>query len=359
METQAKKTAQICVVDDEKPFNDILCKTLREEGYSVISFPSATLFLQWAAVTSVGYDLIVTDVTMPGLSGYDLCRTIRASSQGERIPIVMLTANDPVVEKTIGLNAGADDFIQKPFQRKELLAKIKSLLNIRATSIERMDRIARFISPNLAEMVASDSKKLNLQPHRSFVTVMFIDLRGFTAFSEAVEPEEVLDVLNKYYHSVGHASIKYQATLGHLAGDGIMLFLNDPTPIEHHQEVALRLALEVRSALEPQKKVWQERSYEIDFGIGIAEGHATIGGIGFDRFSQYSVIGPVANFAARLCQAAKDGQILVSNRYLQRMNSPNFVAQPLGEINMKGFQKAVTTNNIVRMTNENSIKKTA
>lgn len=348
----AKNSQVICVVDDDEMYNKAICLALQEDGYTVIPFASASSFLEHQAANSVSYDLILTDINMPGHSGYDLCKSIRANSAGERVPIVMVTGSDAKNEKAEGLNAGADDFIQKPFNRIELLAKIRSLLGIRAQSIERIGRISRFLSPNVADLVLSGSQQQVLKPHRAHVTVMFIDLRGFTAFSEAVEPEEVLQVLNEYYLVVGNASLKYKVTLGLLAGDGVMLFLNDPVPIANHQELAVHLALEIRNDLAPHKALWQQRNYGIDFGIGIAEGHATIGQIGFDHFSQYTVIGPVANFAARLCNAAVDGQILVSNRYIERIDASRFDVEPVRELSIKGLSKPVSTNNILNLKTE-------
>ncbi len=357
---ESKAQAIICVVDDDELFNEVLCENLQGEGYQTISFSSAKEFLLSDTFVKKPYDLIVTDINMPGISGYELCKQVRAQFTRERVPVVMVTGNDSAREKAKGLAAGADDFIQKPFRNDELMAKLSSLLSIRSEAIERMDRLTKFISPNIADMVVDENYPVNLNLHRAQVTVMFSDLRGFTAFSENAEPEEVLDVLNGYYKAVGNCAIKYNATLGHLAGDGIMLFLNDPQPIEDHQEVALKLAMEIRDALNLQKVIWKQKGYRIDFGIGLAEGFATMGGIGFDKFWQYSVIGPVANFASRMCHYANDGQILVSHRFLQRtLGHLVFEVDSIGSITLKGIEKTVKAFNVISLAGEVNLKKVA
>lgn len=343
----------VCVVDDDEMFREVLCCTLETHGYDVIVFGSASLFLMSDAFARKTFDLVVTDINMPGASGYDLCRAVRDKYSQDRIPIVMVTGNDAIKEKTQGLEVGADDFIQKPFRNEELLAKLASLLKIRMQALERLGRLTRFISPNIADLVIGDHQQQALKLHRAQVTVLFSDLRGFTAFSETAEPEEVLEILNHYYTAVGACAAKYKATLGHLAGDGIMLFLNDPLPIQNHQEVGLRMAMDIRSALEEQKAVWHSKGYKIDFGIGLAEGFATMGGIGFDQFWQYSVIGPVANFASRMCHYANNGQILVSHRFLARMSGvDSFHTESIGSITLKGIEKTVKAFNVVDYAQE-------
>ncbi len=351
METSPNSiSGTLCVVDDDIGFSKILCKVLRREGYVVHAFSAASEFITWSLENAGAFDLIITDVSMPGISGYDLCREMRAQSAGERIPIVMVTGKDALTEKAKGLDAGADDFIQKPFESKDFIAKINSLLNIRARGRERIERLTKFLSPNLANLVTDDRKQKILNPHRTPVTVMFIDLRGFTSFSEAVEPHVVLDMLNHYYSTVCTVCLHYQATIAQFAGDGIMVFLNDPVPLEHHQDAGLLMAIEVREALSGEKKTWQDRGYNLDFGIGLNEGLATLGGVGFDRFWQYSVIGPVTNVAARLCQMAGGGQILVSERFLDTLEKDKFITEELGEVPIKGYQQPLKIHNVISFT---------
>lgn len=354
-----KAKPMICVVDDDEMFNEVLCNILEDKGYQIITFSSASAFLKSDAFFQKKYDLIITDINMPEVSGYELCKRIRAQFSRERIPLVMVTGNDALNEKNRGLEAGADDFIQKPFRYEDLLVKLNSLLNIRAVSLEKLGRLTRFLSPNIADLVIEDHNQTVLKLHHAEVTVIFCDLRGFTAFSENAKPEEVLEVLNNYYTAVGSCALKYRATLGHLAGDGIMLFLNDPTPIPYHQEVALELSIEIRHTLNLQKVVWKNKGYEIDFGIGLADGFATMGGIGFDQFWQYSVIGPVANFASRMCSFATEGQILISHRFLERTpQNDSFKAESIGSITLKGIEKTVKAFNVVSYVASARLKNT-
>ena len=346
----------ICIVDDDRHHNEAMSKTLLAHEFRTITFSSASEFL--SQKDGLGdLDLVISDINMPGASGFDLCRALRAEPSAVRLPIILITGSDPHVDRAHGLEAGADDFIGKPFAARHLVAKIRSLLEIRAREVKSVRELrdskvlnaelGRFLSPNIAHRLAQTDHQDLLQPHRAEVTVLFVDLRGFTAFSEKVEPEEVLGVLREYYTAVGTAAIKYKGTLGHLAGDGIMIFFNDPEPVKDHRETAIRMALDARKELMVQKQIWDERHYAIDFGIGLSEGFATIGGIGFDRFSQYSVIGSVTNFASRLCNLAVGGQILLSHRFLSRLEPGAFHASPVGELTLKGIEKPVSVYNIL------------
>ncbi len=339
----------ICVVDDEPIYSEGLRFLLDNQGFHIHVFSSADKFLA-ECETLPQIDLIISDINMPGRSGYELCKIVRQDTSNGRIPIILITGSDPNAEKATGLDAGADDFIGKPFSSKDLIAKVRSLLDIRAVELKtkkELDVTKKFISPNIASLLALEKYNELLKPHRAEVTVLFTDLRRFTSFSENAEPEEVLEVLGQYYTAVGNAAIKYLGTLGHLAGDGIMVFFNDPEPVANHMEVAVRMALEARGVLQEQRKRWHDRQYDIDFGIGISEGYATIGGIGFDRFSQYSVIGTVSNFASRLCHIANEGQILISRRFMSRLNPNNFQTEEVGEVALKGIDKPVSVFNVV------------
>jgi class 3 adenylate cyclase/CheY-like chemotaxis protein len=348
----------IFVVDDDVFHAQALGQLLAAEGYAVKTFESAEQVLA-ARDELKTCDLIISDINMPGENGYELCRRLRNETSYGRIPFILITGSDPGAERAEGIDAGADDFIGKPCRMPELLAKIRSLLQIRSKELatleelsstkvlnSRLSELQRFLSPNIVNRLTEKDIEPLLKPHRAEVTVLFVDLRGFTSFSERREPEEVLDVLGAYYTAVGNAAIKYKGTLGHLAGDGIMVFFNDPEPIPNHQEEALRMAIEARESLVEQRRLWQQRQYGIDFGMGLSAGFATIGAIGFERFSQYSVIGPVTNFAARMCSVATGGQILVSQRFLARVADLGFNFESLGEREVKGLDRSVSVYNV-------------
>lgn len=350
MGNEQKKNPLICVIDDDGAFRMAVSEMLEHEKFEIISFSSGSEFMEWFGWEPERCDLIISDLNMPGVSGYDLCRFVRSQSQTGRIPIVLITGQDAEEERAFGLEAGADDFIQKPAKKRDLLAKIQSLLSIREHEIEQVKRLTQFISPNVAHLLVAGAHEKMLTPHRGHVTVMFVDLRGFTAFAEFAEPTEVLSVLNQYYQTVGRLSLRYDATIGHMAGDGVMIFLNDPHRMSNHQATAIRLAIDLRTQLTEQRALWRQRGHNIDFGIGLAEGYATIGAMGFDQFWQYSVIGPVANFASRMCHLANNGQILVSHRFLARMGPNDCVVEFVGPTALKGIKKAVAVHNVLSLT---------
>ncbi|MBX3022702.1 MAG: response regulator [Bdellovibrionales bacterium] len=343
--------ARICVIDDDFMHNSTLCQFLLYHGYEPLPFDSASAFL--AQFKSLGAcDLVISDINMPGISGLDLCKAIRAMQLEPRLPIILLTGSGPGVSRALGIDTGADEYIEKPFPPDQLLAKVRSLLKIRTDDAKKAGELTqarRFISPNVANMLSAQDNQALLTPHRSEVTVLFVDLRRFTTFSSRVEPEEVLEVLGRYYTIVGNAAIKHQGTLGFLAGDGIMVFFNDPEPVPNHKQAALRMAIEAREALINERRRWNERNYDLDFGIGIAEGFATIGGVGFEQFSQYTVIGPVTNLASRLCYASTQGQILISQRFHSRLEADFCKTESIGELTLKGIDGPITVYNVLAL----------
>ena len=216
---------------------------------------------------------------------------------------------------------------------------------------ERLDRLKRFFSAPLAELIVSGRGDDPLRSHRREVTVVFLDLRGFTAFAEAAEPEDVMRVLHEYHAEMGKLVLRWDATVERFTGDGMMIFFNDPVPVENPAERAVRMALGMRERLEGLRMMWRAEGYDLDFGVGIAQGYATIGMIGFEGRFDYGVIGTVTNLASRLCGEAVDGQILVSQRVLAAVG--NFVdSEAVGELALKGFSKPVRAFNVVRLSTE-------
>ena len=206
--------------------------------------------------------------------------------------------------------------------------------------LDRLDRLKRFFSAPLAELIVSGRGDDPLQSRRREVTVVFLDLRGFTAFAEAAEPEDIMRVLHEYHAEVGTLVRRWNATLERFTGDGMMIFFNDLVPVENPAERAVRMALGIRERLEGLRATWRARGYDLDFGMGIAQGYATIGVIGFEGRLDYGVIGTVTNLASRLCGEAMRGQILVSQRVLAAIG--HLVdSEAVGELALKGFSKPV------------------
>jgi adenylate cyclase len=353
--------ARILVVDDTPVNLKLLADLLVAKGYDVVTATSGPEAL--ARVEAV--DLVLLDVMMPGMSGYEVCRTLRANPATAMLPVVMVTALDPGQERVKGIEAGADDFLSKPIRQAELLARVRSLLRVKILwdqlgdlnrtlearvaeqvgQLERLGRLKRFFSPQLAEAIVSGGAEDPLKSHRREVTVVFLDLRGFTAFAETAEPEEVMGVLREYHAAMGELILAHEGTLERFTGDGMMIFFNDPVPVPDPQERAVRMALAMRARVDDLARGWRKRGWELDFGVGIAQGYATIGAIGFEGRWDYGAIGTVTNLAARLCGEAQPGQILVPRR-LHSMLEELIAAEPIGELSLKGFSRPVTAFNV-------------
>ena len=302
---------------------------------------------------------------MPEMSGYDVCRKLRGNLATATLPIIMVTALDPAQERVKGIEAGADDFLSKPINQPELLARVKSLLRIKLlheelaewnrtleqrveqqlAQLERLERLKRFFSPQLAEMIVSGDAEDPLRSHRREITVVFLDLRGFTAFAETSEPEEVMGVLREYHAEMGRLILEHEGTLERFTGDGMMIFFNDPVPVPNPAERAVRMALAMRDRVAALLGRWRKRGYELDLGVGIAQGYATIGAIGFEGRLDYGAIGTVTNLAFRLCAEAATGQILISQSVYAAAGDL-IDAESIGELTLKGFQRPVAAYNV-------------
>ncbi len=357
---------KILVVDDTPVNVKLLADLLTVKGYAVVTAASGAEAL--AAVEKDQPDLVLLDVMMPGMSGYDVCRKIRANVATAMLPVVMVTALDPVQERVKGIDAGADDFLSKPINQPELLARVKSLLRIKLlhdelaewsrtleqrveqqlAQLDRLERLKRFFSPQLAELIVSGDAEDPLKSHRREIVVVFLDLRGFTAFAETSEPEEVMGVLREYHVAMGRAIVEHEGTLERFTGDGMMIFFNDPVPVPDAAERAVRMALAMRARVDELLGRWRKRGYDLDFGVGIAQGYATIGAIGFEGRMDYGAIGTVTNMAARLCGEAQPRQILVSQRVLGAVEAL-VEAEELGGLTLKGFSKPVPAFNLLRL----------
>jgi adenylate cyclase len=365
--------AKILVVDDTPRNVKLLADLLAVKGYAVVTAASGREAL--IQVETEQPDLILLDVVMPEMSGYEVCRKLREDSATVMLPVVMVTALDPAEERVKGIDAGADDFLTKPINQAELLARVKSLLRIKELhdtvqtqstqladwnqtlerrvqeqleQLERLERLKRFFSPQLAEMIVSGDADDPLKTHRRELTVVYLDLRGFTAFAENAEPEEVMDILHEYHAVMGKLILEYEGTLEHFAGDGMMIFFNDPVPVEDAVDRAVRMALAMREQVRDLKLKWRKLGHDLDFGVAIAQGYATIGAIGFEGRWEYGAIGSVPNLAARLCGEAKPGEILVPQRFLGKVEDL-VESESAGELTLRGFHRPVSAYNIVRL----------
>ena len=351
---------KVLVVDDTPANVKLLVDVLAAKGYDVRAATSGEEAL--ALVAADPPDIVLLDIMMPGLSGYDVCRRLRNNPATALLPVVLCTSLDPQQERIKGIEAGADDFLTKPINRPELFARVKSLLRIKTLQdevrrqaaqiadwnrtleqrvqeqvgqIDRLERLKRFFSPQLAEAIVADGEDL-LRTHRREISVVFIDLRGFTAFTDQAEPEEVMEMLHAFHATRGRIVVDHGGTLERFAGDSVMVFFNDPVPMERPAEAAVRMALAMQAAFPPLAREWSLRGYELGLGCGIAQGYATLGQIGFEGRWDYAAIGSVTNLAARLCAEAAGGEIIVDRKVLAKVG-PLVQSEPLGALSLKGF----------------------
>src|SRR6266849_2597598 len=367
----------ILIVDDEPMNLDILHTRLAVHGYEILTATNGEEALATASAQQP--DLILLDIMMPKIDGIDVCRHLKADASLPFMPIVMVTAKADSKDVVAGLEAGADEYLTKPVDQAALVARVKSMLRIKAlhdtvqeqaahleaqsmqlaewnrtleqrvaeqlAELERVGRLKQFFSPQLAELVVSSGGERLLESHRREITVVFCDLRGFTAFSETAEPEEVMGVLREYHTALGTLIFRFEGTLEHFAGDGMMVFFNDPLPYPDHAAQAVRMAVAMRQQMGELTEKWRKRGHHLDFGVGIAQGYATLGMIGFEGRVDYGAIGPVANLASRLCDEAKGGQILINQRVYVTLEAL-LEAEPLGEFSLKGFLQPVPVFNV-------------
>lgn len=367
--------ALILVVDDKHENIEILTLRLEAQGYRIVAARDGEEALDLCR--SELPDLVLLDIMMPKLDGLAVVREIKSDERTRDIPVILVTAKSDVRDVVAGLDAGGDDYLSKPFDHAALLARVRSMLRnkrladqVRAQSaelarqsaalaevnrtleervaiqiaeLERANRLKRFLPPQVAALVVeSDDSNRILESHRREVSVVFCDIRGFTPFAETTEPEEVMAVLRAYHAALGALIHKHEGTLERFMGDGLMVIFNDPIRCADHAERALRLAVDMRGAVEQLSAEWARRGYELGFGVGIALGYATIGCIGFDGRLDYSAIGSIPNLAARLCSKAKNQQILVSQRFAAAIEDKAVLA-PVGSLELKGFHRPFLT----------------
>ena len=240
-----------------------------------------------------------------------------------------------VVERTRELQTARDELA-------ELNGTLEQRVADQVTQLERLGRLKRFFSPQLSELILAGDAEDPLKSHRREVTVVFLDLRGFTAFAETAEPKEVMGVLREYHAAMGEIILAHEGTLERFTGDGMMIFFNDPLPVPNPHERAMRMAIEMRECVVGLVATWRKRGFALDFGVGIAHGYATIGAIGFEGRWDYGAIGTVTNLAARLCGEAGPGQILIPRRLLGLVEDL-IDAEPVGDLTLKGFARPVST----------------
>jgi class 3 adenylate cyclase/AmiR/NasT family two-component response regulator len=369
----------ILVVDDVADNVEILEMRLESLGYQVAAAGDGIAALD--KTRELLPDLVLLDIMMPRLDGIETVKRLKADLSLPFIPVILVTAKTDASDVVAGLDSGADDYLTKPVDHAALTARVRAMLRIKALhdtvreqaqrlevqaaelaswnqtlearvaaqigEIERIGRLKRFLAPQIAEIIAAGGEAI-LERHRRDIVVLFCDLRGFTAFAETAEPEDVMAVLSEYHSSLGPLIHRYEGTLDRFTGDGMLVVFNDPMPCPDAALRAVRLAVEMREAVAMLAREWLARGHEIGFGVGIAQGYATLGRIGFEGRSDYTAIGTVTNLAARLCDVAEDGQILVTRRIAAATESAARF-ETLGEIALKGLVRPVAVANVVSL----------
>ena len=349
---------RILVVDDQRTNAEMVSGLLRNLGYDVEVALSGDEALEM--VRAKAPDLMITDILMPGVDGYEVCRQLRANPATALLPVILVTSAEPQTERVKGIEAGADDFLAKPVNWAELFGRVKRLLHVKAlqdeikelnarleervrdqvAQLERLSRMKRFFSRAVAEAIVAPGGEELLEPHRREITAVFLDLRGFTAFTDRADPDEVLELLRAYHATLGRTVDEFGGTLEHFAGDGVMIFFNAPIEIANPAERAIRMALALQRAFNPIAEAWVKIGHEVGLGIGIAQGETTLGVIGFEQRWEYAAIGNVPNLAARLCGAATAGEIIVDGQTEQDIVA---IAQTefIGALTLRRFQQPV------------------
>ncbi|MDH4172575.1 MAG: response regulator [Betaproteobacteria bacterium] len=363
----AARRGRILVVDDQRANVEMLAELLRSRGYLVDGAYDGESAL--AKIAEMKPDLVISDIRMPGMDGYELTQRLRGEPATELLPVVLVTSledRDGHDERVKGIESGADDFLTKPVRYAELFARVRSLLRVKVlqdevrrqatelrewnerleervkeqvAAIERLAKMKRFFSPPVADAIIAGGVDM-LEPHRREITAVFLDLRGFTAFTDRADPDEVMDLLSDYHETMGNLVERYGGTLEHFAGDGVMIFFNDPIPVEQPAHKAVRMAIDLLHAFDPIARTWKSRGHEVALGVGIAQGEATLGVIGFEQRWEYSAIGAVPNLAARLCGQAKGGEILVDSATCSAVGDAVDL-EPVGSMSLRGFTQPI------------------
>jgi class 3 adenylate cyclase len=368
---KADTPATILVVDDMPSNRKVLESALELAGYRVLAAGSGSEALDRIAQDRP--DIVLLDILMPDMSGIETCAALRRDPANEAVPVILVTALDARDKLAEGMAAGADDFIQKPVQREELLARVKSLLRVKrlfdalqareselyalnetleervreqTAVIDRLGRLRRYVSTSIADMIVREGAADRLAPHRARIAAVCCDLRDFTAFALRAEPEDTMAFLRGFYDALGSLVMEHEGTIDHFTGDGILVFFNDPVPCDDPAFRAVRLALAVRDRIANLIEDWNARGHNLGIGIGVTFGFATMGEVGFEFRREYAGTGTPVNLASRLSDLASDGQILVADTVVAEVEG-RVSLQSLPDLVIKGFPEPVPVHNAV------------
>ncbi|HUV19277.1 MAG TPA: response regulator [Ilumatobacteraceae bacterium] len=349
--------AMILVVDDDPLNRQMLSMSIGHLGHAVVEAGNGLEAIEKLATHAV--DVVLTDIEMPEMDGYGLLEHRAGDDRLKAIPFIVISGVDEMASIITCIKLGAEDYLPKPFDPVLLHARLGACLDKKrmtdelqqlnehlaervddkVAEVERLTSLRRFVSPQLAEALAAGGEEI-LASHRREITAFFCDLRGFTAFSETAEPEEVMDVLSEFHHAVGPMIFDHDGTIAQFTGDGMLVFFNDPVQLDDPAWNAVQLAVEMRDRTAGLSTEWKRRGHDLELGIGIAVGYATCGEIGFDGRTEYTAIGTVVNLSARVCAIAAGGQILVTNKVFAAVED-RVESLPMGDVEFKGLSRSV------------------
>ncbi len=347
----------VLVVDDSRMNRMTLIKLLDRLGHEATEASDGREALDLlAAGTPV--DLVLLDLVMPEVDGFETLATMKADPGLAHIPVIVVSGLDDLDGIVRCIEMGAVDYLPRPIKPTLLQARVEATLadkrlrddneRLLRTVERQRTELSRFLSPRVAELVSTPEGEALLAGHRGELTVVFADLRGFTAFCEEADPEEIVRVLREYHSVVGRRVTEFEATLEHYAGDGVHVFFNDPVPQADHRLRAVRMTCALREDVGALQERWERRGVHLGFGVGISVGQATAGRIGFEGRYAYAVLGSIVNLAARLSGEAAPGQILLTDE-LYREVAGAVEAEPVAALHLKGIAHPVSAWNVLRV----------
>lgn len=356
-------TGVALVVDDSRVNRLVLVRLLSGLDLEVMEAENGAEALELLRATPSAFDVVLLDVLMPELDGYATLEAIKADEAVRHVPVLVVSGVEELDSVVRCIELGAADYLTKPINPRVLQARVSASLSAKhlrdleleyleqqrtlTATIERQKtELSRFLSPQISSLISSPEGERLLSGHRRQITVAFCDLRGFTSFAEQADPEEMLGVLGEYHGMIGGAIIDHGGTLEHFAGDGVMVFFNDPVEQDDHVERAVRMAMDMRTQFAVLEAGWRKRGYELGFGVGIAVGYATLGRIGFEGRYDYGAIGNVVILASRLSSQATANQILISQRAAGMVEDVVDV-ESVGELQIKGLSRPVSASNVL------------
>jgi adenylate cyclase len=335
---------KVLVADDNPNSRQLVKDILESLGYEpilAIDGPGAL-----AAAQAQVPDLIILDVNMPGMSGFEVLAILKSDETLSKIPILMLTALADVDNRVTGLGLGADDYLSKPFSPRELAARIDARLrtkaeadNLRQTKEMIRQTFERFVAPSVVEKLLQDPTQVKLGGQLQEVTVLFSDLEGFTSLSEHTPPEMLLGILNQYHALVVTMIQSYGGTVDKFLGDGVMALYNTPLPQPDHALRAVKTALHIRSALLDFYNQF-DVEYQIKLNFGIHTGMAVVGNVGTQQIMEFTAVGDTVNLASRLQGLGEQGQILISQATYNQIKE-QVTTNPIGNQFVKGRREPV------------------